>query len=966
MRNNSLVRILMVSCLLMIVCQVPAAVNIYAAEDNNTASAADASGKSNDESKPDKMKTFYIDINSPNYDKLTANLPKDLTKISDARQLLLLEPYQDYVDARISYEGKDYKVETKLRGDNYWHWIYEKKSLKIKTKKSNLIDGIRKFNFSAPREKTMLVYSLEASLASRMGILTPNVEPVKVYMNDEYAGVFLSIEEIDEIFLRRNGKLPSNIYDDEKSWNNIKIRSAIESNGIYSWKSAENWEKLAENNTMKPEDFSDLEYLLKIVNNTPKEKFPVEIEEVLDIDKYLKWYAHSEISGSLHQDSYHNNKLYVDPSSGKFEPIAWDAHGFSTHNPPDVPLDTPMNPLNMKILQNPEYIQKANQYLWEAVNGEGSYQKQAQIIDDMYNKIKKAVYDDANKRWIEFLGGDTSAETYSNQEYDRSVEDLKKWIKQRNEYIKKQLETCILYTSGVIYNSAKNSGVIGFTADGYSGSTLKGIELNTTYKSGNIQLWRDKNFNGICDENDELVKEQSAGSIISIEMDEPLLPGRKVIPLLLSKRLKYMLNMNFNLEPQALNYNYILKYNGPEKSGNITLKQIKAVNATTKNEIKTSFKQPASNNSDLFSIHPWKIIRAKSGQSVTFYGKEYVIDKDIVIDENSSITIESGAVLKLQPGKSILVYGRADIRGTKDKPVQFTAADKNKPWGVLAIQGSNSKDSIIENAVFEYGGQQTTLGHVTYTGMVSAYNTELSMKNCILRYSRGGDDAFNAKNSNIHIDGCKFSNVFSDAVDFDYSEGTIENCYFYKSGNDAIDLMTSNPLIKGNLMEGNGDKGVSVGEEANPVIFNNVITGNSIGIESKDKSEPLIINNLVCKNKIGVNLYLKNYMYGGGGKALVVNSIVADNLELDYKTRDKSSISFVNSNLGRGDGKNIDEKDTLREPVKFEEFKQNKYMTPAKFKSLIGGGTNKHLEEAVKDVKETVIPMGLLYQLNIN
>ena len=107
--------------------------------------------------------------------------------------------------------------------------------------------------------------------------------------------------------------------------------------------------------------------------------------------------------------------------------------------------------------------------------------------------------------------------------------------------------------------------------------------------------------------------------------------------------------------------------------------------------------------------------------------------------------------------------------------------------------------------------------------MLSAYNTQINVKNCVFKNDEIYDDALNAKYSKINIVNSKFVNIFSDAVDIDFSEGELENNSFINIGGDAIDIMTSSVVIKGNKVSGARDKGISVGEmSSNVFVFNNV------------------------------------------------------------------------------------------------------------------------------------------------
>ncbi|WP_157950242.1 CotH kinase family protein, partial [Vallitalea okinawensis] len=479
------------------------------------------------------LKTYYINVDVNEYNSLSTNLP---------------ESGQEYIDAYMRYEDKMHKVKLRFRGDNTWHWLYDKKSYRIKTKKDDLIDGIRKFNFVNAREKTMLVDYLEAQIATQMGILAANVEPVRVFMNNKYAGVFLYIDQTDESFLRNNKKLPSNLYVGEAKedvWGNIEV-----------------WEKHAEYNVMEESDFSDLNELLTVSNNGNKDIFPYEIEQILDIEKYLKWNAFMEISKSRHVTKVHNNKFYFDPSNGKFEPIAWDAFGLSNNGGSQYnTTNIPLNLLNYRMLQNPEYVELSNQYIWESIQMEEIIDFTLLKLDEMYSTIRADVYADRYKDYVDFTDSDWKSRTYTNIEFEKNVEVLKEWLRLREAFLVSEIKRNNIYLVQSDIDIGNREGVLKFIADGISGTKIEDISFNNTYNEGSIQIWRDININGILDKEDQFINEQEiVNNEIRITLNEVILPGRKEI-----KEEKYRVNMSCVLEPSPLEYQFIVKYIGEEE-----------------------------------------------------------------------------------------------------------------------------------------------------------------------------------------------------------------------------------------------------------------------------------------------------------------------------------------------------------------------------------------------------------------
>ncbi len=121
----------------------------------------------------------------------------------------------NYVEGAIRNDGKLEDVKIRYRGDNGYHWGFEKKSLRIKTKKKSLFRGFRRFNLIAPRTGEILNNYLSLRLGSLMGIACPKVELVRVSINNEDRGVYILTEQLEEMTLRRHGFMPGDLYAGE-------------------------------------------------------------------------------------------------------------------------------------------------------------------------------------------------------------------------------------------------------------------------------------------------------------------------------------------------------------------------------------------------------------------------------------------------------------------------------------------------------------------------------------------------------------------------------------------------------------------------------------------------------------------------------------------------------------------------------------------------------------------------------
>ena len=91
----------------------------------------------------------------------------------------------EYVKARLLINGKIEKARVKYRGDTFYRWAWDKKSLRIKTTKNNLLDGLRYSNLLAPRTAEQLNNHLSYRLANIMDLVAPATEIVRLFVNGE-------------------------------------------------------------------------------------------------------------------------------------------------------------------------------------------------------------------------------------------------------------------------------------------------------------------------------------------------------------------------------------------------------------------------------------------------------------------------------------------------------------------------------------------------------------------------------------------------------------------------------------------------------------------------------------------------------------------------------------------------------------------------------------------------------------
>lgn len=84
----------------------------------------------------------------------------------------------------------------------------------------------------------------------------------------------------------------------------------------------------------------------------------------------------------------------------------------------------------------------------------------------------------------------------------------------------------------------------------------------------------------------------------------------------------------------------------------------------------------------------------------------YYADDNVLVPNNSQLTVEAGVVVKFAPGKGIDVFGRVDVRGQPGSGTLFTLSDVTKSPGsyngsgvVQLFEGNTESQGIVFNRI---------------------------------------------------------------------------------------------------------------------------------------------------------------------------------------------------------------------------------------------------------------------------
>ena len=793
------------------------------------------------------LEKIYLYISEKNQSHLLSDLPSSRKK---------------WVDGLILEEGKLKKISVKHRGDNPNNWLHDKKSWRVKRKKSDLKNGVRVFNYSLPRDSSLINTYMGYFVANKMNIPAPKFKFVEIYINDKYEGLYLETQHIDENFLRMNKIMPVNIYKGTPSRTDKPFNQDVDLfNNPYLW------EKNAIYNARDSSNYMDLERFLKLVRSSVNDIEEMkELEKVADIKKWANFSAYETIMQSWHNYEKNNMYLISDPWIGEFYPIAYDTIFNDTK--PNVDIDEPINMDNaahalMEVYtNNSKFLFEKYKILDELIKN-NFYEDIEKEAKQIYSVIQDSWKNDPSH--VQFaLSNEFNRNLIFNTAMELEVENFIKRINFIEENIRNNLNSI------KSFSWTQNNNDFELVINSYKPLNKIKIclKLNPGYKSIDLLDKNNNEFKGIEDKNG------------CYDFNIGINSNRFKLQNSASRITTFSASNGFNVTPTV--FPFIL-------DNNIEISNVYAMFlgsedfvSPVKNESKE--KNTRIINNSAINLYPVDDV-------ITWQGDVYV--DDLMVIENR-LTILPGTNVFIGPNASIVFKKQVKSIGNEENKINFLKLEEGS-WGVVALVGKETKGSIFKHTNIN-GGSGGNFNGYEFTGMLSLHLTEdIKFSDVSISNNSNFDDLVHVLYSNkIKFSDSIFSDALSDAIDIDISTVEIDNCIFNNSGNDSIDSMTSNLKVTNSFIDGAGDKGISAGESSEILVRNLTFNNTEIAIQSKDNTNVTVSNSKFFNNRIQLDAYQKNWRYGNGGKIIVSDSLF-NGEKNQINAKNKSEIFVINS-----------------------------------------------------------------------
>ncbi|MEM7163578.1 MAG: CotH kinase family protein [Bacteroidota bacterium] len=255
-----------------------------------------------------------------------------------------------------------------------------KKSFKISFNtftEEGLFYGVEKLNINGEHNDVSIMRTkLNWEILRELGLTGSRTSYVQMYVNDEYRGLYVNVEHIDEEFIRT--------YKDQEIGNLYKCLYPSDLNNLGEDPEAyklEAWgNRVYDLKTNRGEDdYTRFGAFVYALNTVSDENFECEMRKILNVDDYLKYAAFEVLIG--HWDGYIVNKnnfyIYENTRTGLIEYIPYDldnTYGIDWFNVDWANTeiynwDFEFRPLYERMMENEVFRDQFSRYIQEMLDG---------------------------------------------------------------------------------------------------------------------------------------------------------------------------------------------------------------------------------------------------------------------------------------------------------------------------------------------------------------------------------------------------------------------------------------------------------------------------------------------------------------------------------------------------------------------------------------------------------------------
>ncbi len=778
---------------------------------------------------------------------LAQDAPQDYFLTCDPDSMAFIyENYEEnhYIPCTLTIDGQTWpSCRVRIRGDS--SRTFPKKSLKVKTDGALFPNGNDVYNFNAEwYDGSYMRVIMATRLFNRAGVPCFKAEHARLHLNGGYFGLYLNIQNMDEVFLSENGIDPlGNLYKASVDGASLTLFE-----DIYT-----RWEK--KSNESAP--WTDLEDLIDDLATVPDGQFTSWALENTDMAELTTIFACNALLGSG-STYYHNYYMYHDINgNGKWSMFPWDVDKtFSAYGLEYKYHRTSFdgwrdNPLPERWFFDPSTFSAFSQEVHNLIEGTFNADFYYPLMDSLQTVIEESVLADTTDNVAD------EADWLSRIAHEKAV-----GIEGRIEQISLQLSDSP--------RSFKVQPVPYALQDSIPLHWSPAVDPNGEQVFYTVRHSTDDGFP------DEETQTYTGITDTTFTLPE-LLPE--------DRYFWQVLATDDHGSPEMKGYD---SYNFFQIRNGTVLPTVIHRDRTL-----TVVDSPYFINEDMV-INEGSVLRIEV-QSVVHIaeGCRIIVHGSLEIEGSVHSPVQILPMLGQDRWGAICLdhagaassFRNAIIRGASRGP---------EPWQRGAIS-SYRTDLLLENVTFDDCLQSVYVERAAATLLDCSFLPTNLEETLMVQIGRA------------RVENCTFwkTGQTGDALDFDALDwGLINGCRFIADGggDDLIDLGSycDSLTISNNLIVGAVDKGISMGEGSEALLTGNVIVDCHLGVAVKDNSFCQSIGNTFYGNDITFSLYEKTAGMGGG-RAEIINTILAENqteaILLDELSEAVVSFSLCDSEL---------------------------------------------------------------------
>jgi len=264
-------------------------------------------------------------------------------------------------------------------------------------------EGLEKMNLNGSQNDPSMIRAwLCWNAIRRAGLSGARASFVRLYINDEYRGLYSNIEHIDEEFTDRY--FPGSQYNSLfKCLYPAPLTFISNDPDAYNFIQFDRRPYDQKTNDYT-QDYRELAEFIKLLNQTSIANLPCVIERKFNVDSYLKYAAIDVLTGNWDGYAYNQNNYYlaIDHWTGQFQFLPYDLDntlGIDWLNQPwenrnVMTWSNSNRPLFQRLLQVPEYASRYQYYIRSYAQGILHADTIAAIAADKINIISEAALED--------------------------------------------------------------------------------------------------------------------------------------------------------------------------------------------------------------------------------------------------------------------------------------------------------------------------------------------------------------------------------------------------------------------------------------------------------------------------------------------------------------------------------------------------------------------------------------------